>query len=343
MKTIKVFSGFISPSWGLIVFFSLSVTGCYTVLKNSSDYYTEFDTSGGKKEITQDTVIIQNEYGSEDYAETEYSDTSNYSEDLTEETSGDRTVIINRYYNDPWGWNYYNPNYPYSGWSLGIGWGIYYYDPYWYNPYWHSGYYWGYYPAYHYYPWYHHNHHWTGDWNGYSHYNRRDYGMRRYQLNPVSPGGSGVFMGGGSRMTTTGAVEVSGGQGRTYRDPDESRAGTREEGSRIEKSGKGNQRKFRSNDKIKSGSTKTKVKSGGSEGRKFRDNDNQRKDKDNSSRGTRTERNSNSGSGSQGRDANSGSSSRGGRDFNSGSSGGNNGGSRGGSGGSRDYNRPARK
>lgn len=347
MKTNNFLSGF-KPgwTWGLFMLLSLSLSGCYTVLKNSSDYYSEFDTSDKKKEVIQDTLIVQTEYESESG---EYADTTEFEDAQAEEASGSKTVIINHYYDDPWGWNYYNPYYPNYGWRVSIGWGAYYYDPYYYNPYWHSGYYWGWYhPPVYYDPWYyHHNWYGGGSGGGYSHYQRRDYGMRRYQLNPVTPGGSGVFTSGGSRSTTTGAVSTTGGgQGRTYRDNGTTGTVSRDEGSRVEKSGKGSQRKYRSGDKIKPGPTGTKEKSGRNEGRKFKDNDNQKRDNDNSSRSTRTERNSGSGSGSQTRDSNSGG---GGRDYNSGSSGqsgrsgGNDGGSRGSSGGGRDYNRPTRK
>ncbi len=266
MKTKKILSGVVPGWFGVVAVFlaGFLLSGCYTVLKNSSEYYSEFDTSNKKREIKRDTLIVQNEWETEEYADSvEYPE-----EEYVEETAGGKTVIINRYYNDPWfSWNNYNPYYyPHYGWRVTIGWGAWpaYYDPYWYNPYWHSGYYWGWccYPGY-YDPWYPPR--WSGGGNwGYSHYQRRDYGMRRYQLNPVTSGGLGAFKGGGSRATATGAVQTTGSAsgGRTYRDPNTTATGAREGSETGETTRSDNQRKSRSNEKIKSGRGGTKVKSG---------------------------------------------------------------------------------
>lgn len=333
MKTFNYLSALLFHGIGLTVLVLL--TGCYTVLQQSSEYYSDFDTQS-KNRITRDTLIVQNEWESESTSSAE-SDT-----EFTEESStGNKTVIINRFYNDPWyfgvSWGNLYPYYhPYWGWRVSIGWGNWpvYYDPYWYYPYWRPGYYWGWccYPVDPWYPPYW----WSGGRWTYSHYERRNYGMRRYQFNPVTPGGSGVFVGGRS-TTTAGAVQVNEGSSRrVYRDGSTVVNEPKDETTTVT-ARSGNQRKYKSGEATKNGGTKTAT--GSKERRQYKDNDPNNKQ---TPRETRTDRNNPSG-GNSSREVRNDNPGRSGREYNSGSSGrSDNGGNNSGNSG-RSNDRPVRR
>jgi hypothetical protein len=142
----------------LPVVLAISLTGCYTVLRESGEYYTEFR---------------DNDYEVSDSVETE-----NAQETVYEEP--DQTVIIQRYYNSPW----CPPYYPYSGWWVSVGYApgyVHVVDPLWH---------WSYY--------YYGNYYWYGCWypsiyTGPDYYyprphypvygGRRDYGLRTPVVN----------------------------------------------------------------------------------------------------------------------------------------------------------------
>lgn len=113
----------------LILLVALSINGCYTVLKSSGNYYSEFSSNNSEESGSVET-------------------------DTTEENAPEpepKDIIINNYYADdywaspwyvsPWG-HYRYGYYPYGwSWSVGYGW----YDP-WYDPYYnYNG--WCYYPT----------------------------------------------------------------------------------------------------------------------------------------------------------------------------------------------------
>ena len=153
-----------------VLFFS----SCYTVLKQSGEYYSEFgqnslDTSDSAIEgISPKDSIIDGE-------ETAY-----------DEAENPETVIINRYYYDsPW-WTGYGYGYPGRYWAVSVGYT--WYPSYWYQPY--DYYYWGgcYYPSYPgYYPYYPDP--WYVPGHSYSSNSfRRNYGLRHDALNTSALG-----------------------------------------------------------------------------------------------------------------------------------------------------------
>jgi hypothetical protein len=152
----------------IIVPFLLS--GCYTVLKQSSDYYSEFD----QRPVARDTSY-QNDKIESDSAEIVKADVKNSEED-------NETVVNNYYeggyypYRDWWG------GYGYYPYGLGFGFG---YD-YWY---------WGgcYYPTLygHYRPYYPYAH-------GYGGFPRRTFGGRYYVTQPAFVGARYASVGGRS-------------------------------------------------------------------------------------------------------------------------------------------------
>lgn len=100
----------------LPVVLSISLTGCYTVLRESSEYYSEF---------SDDDVS--------DSVETEDTD------DTIRYDDPDQTVIIQRYYSSPW----CPPYYPYSGWWVSVGYVpgyVHVVDPLWHWSYYYYGY-----------------------------------------------------------------------------------------------------------------------------------------------------------------------------------------------------------
>lgn len=159
----------------LVIFSVFLFSSCYTVLKQSGEYYSEFgqdspDTSNvAKEDIFPEDSITEGEETAYDQAESS------------------ETVIISRYYYDsPW-WSGYGYGYPGRYWAVSVGYT--WYPTYWYQPY--DYYYWGgcYYPSYpgNYYPYY------PDPWyvpdpvyssNSY----RRNYGLRHDALNVSASG-----------------------------------------------------------------------------------------------------------------------------------------------------------
>ena len=111
----------------LVVMLPFLLSSCYTVLKQSSDYYSEFD----QKSISKDSAA---QIAGDDMAQAK--DDSTIKKD--EETDNE-TTIVNNYYGSAWG------GYPYSRWSLSLGYGYYPYYTGWYD--------WGYYPSWDYWYW----------------------------------------------------------------------------------------------------------------------------------------------------------------------------------------------
>jgi hypothetical protein len=149
-------------------------SSCYTVLKQSGEYYSEFgQNSSDKSEVTGEDLSQP-----DSLAVVEDS-----SADLAENPE---TVIIDRYYYDsPW-WSGYGYGYPGRYWGVSIGYS--WYPTYGYTPY--DYYYWGgcYYPAYPgYYPYYPDP--WYNPGTYYPSYtSRRNYGMRHDVLNSSGSG-----------------------------------------------------------------------------------------------------------------------------------------------------------
>ena len=97
----------------LIIAVPFFLSGCYTVLKQSSEYYSEFD----QKSIAKDTVtqnVADETMQPQDDAADQYS--------KKDEEADDQATIVNNYYGSAWG----GYRYPYSRWSLAFGYG---YDP----------------------------------------------------------------------------------------------------------------------------------------------------------------------------------------------------------------------
>ncbi len=169
----------------------LLLSGCYTVLKQSGGYYSEFDQNSAAKDTAlqisdDDSALAGNE-----------SEPADNNDPGNGEENDDQT-IVNNYYGSAWN-GYYHP---YGRWSLSIGYGNYPYLGGWYDwgyPSW-DYYYWGgcYYPTIYtgyyrpYYPYYH-----TNLSPVYS-YSRRNYGGRHY-VNQVG-------LAGGTRASTAGRV-----------------------------------------------------------------------------------------------------------------------------------------
>lgn len=170
---------------GILLCMALPIllSSCYTVLKQSGGYYSEFDQNfAGQDTALQkgddDSALVRNEAEPPDNGDEEYDD-----------------QIINNYYGSAWG-GYYHP---YSRWSLSIGYGYPYYGG-WYDLGYGSWdyYYWGgcYYPTVYsgyyrpYYPYY-------NNISPYS-YSRRNYGGRHYATQ--------IGLVGGSRASTAGRV-----------------------------------------------------------------------------------------------------------------------------------------
>lgn len=157
-----------------VIFLVFAISSCYTVLKQSGEYYSEFDQS------SSDTSAASTEEISPTDSITEGEQTD------ADETENSETVIINRYYYDsPW-WSGYGYGYPGRYWTVSVGYT--WYPTYWYQPY--DYYYWGgcYYPSYPgYYPYY------PDPWyvpspiystNSY----RRNYGLRHDAMNISTSG-----------------------------------------------------------------------------------------------------------------------------------------------------------
>lgn len=157
-----------------MLFSVFAFSSCYTVLKQSGEYYSEFGQG------FRDTSVVAMEEVSptDSVAEEEGTDSG--------QAENSETVIINRYYYDsPW-WSGYGYGYPGRYWAVSVGYT--WYPTYWYQPY--DYYYWGgcYYPSYPgYYPYY------PDPWyvpsppyssNSY----RRNYGLRHDALNISSSG-----------------------------------------------------------------------------------------------------------------------------------------------------------
>ena len=173
MKTyIFMRFGLTSLAFLLVTFLFSS---CYTVLKQSGEYYSEFgqETSDKFKETNIDSTSSDSLETDEEIAETDQSDNTG-------------TVVINRYYYDsPWWSAAYGYGYPGPYWAAGIGYtwylGYYPYDYY----YW-GGCYYPSYPGYHYYypdPWYY-----PGSSNP-TYSFRRNYGLRHDALNSTGLNG----------------------------------------------------------------------------------------------------------------------------------------------------------
>ncbi|KAB2880000.1 hypothetical protein F9K33_06725 [bacterium] len=172
MKTITVIKG--GAALIAFIFFTFFLSSCYTVLKQSGEYYSEFDQEPSDKSKETNADIIQSD--SLDAEDDSASDQDEYAE----------TVVINRYYYDsPW-WAGYRYGYPGSYWSVSLGYTWYpagYYYPY-------DYYYWGgcYYPSYPgYYPYY--SDPWYSPGTSYTAYSsRRNYGLRHDALNTTGSG-----------------------------------------------------------------------------------------------------------------------------------------------------------
>lgn len=147
-------------------------SGCYTVLKSSGEYYSEFEESSSKR--SQET------YNNND----SMTDTSETEQTVTDSDDQTGTVIINRYYYDsPW-WAGYGYAYPGRYWAVSIGYTWY---PYGYYPY--DYYYWGgcYYPVYPgYYPYFPDPWYYPGT-PGSVYTSRRNYGLRHEAVNAFNP------------------------------------------------------------------------------------------------------------------------------------------------------------
>ncbi|MBL7996556.1 hypothetical protein JNM05_14410 [bacterium] len=172
MKTISVIKG--AFAFIAFIFFTFFLSSCYTVLKQSGEYYSEFGQELPDKSNDTNVDIIQKDsLGAEDESA---GDTDEYAE----------TVVINRYYYDsPW-WAGYRYGYPGNYWSVSVGYTWYpagYYYPY-------DYYYWGgcYYPSYPgYYPYYADPWYYPGtSYTSYS--SRRNYGLRHEALNTTGSG-----------------------------------------------------------------------------------------------------------------------------------------------------------
>lgn len=164
---------------GFIWILSIYVfSGCYTVLKQSGEYYSEFGSDSSEK-----TAATTDQFIPADTLAEETDSTSAPEE-------GSETVVINRYYYDysPW-WSGFGYGYPGRYWAVSVGYS--WYPVYGFYPY--DYYYWGgcYYPAYPggyypYYPdpWYYHP---GPSYPNYS--SRRNYGLRHDVLNTSRAGG----------------------------------------------------------------------------------------------------------------------------------------------------------
>ncbi|MBX7152355.1 hypothetical protein K1X84_11985 [bacterium] len=216
-------------------FWMFSLSGCYTVLKQSQEYYGEFGDQAAQSnsEAIDDSMVV-----------TEYDEQVVAPDDA-------QTVVINRYYASPW----WRP-WPYaSGWSLAVGYSWYPSYTYWYDPYW-DYYYWGgcYYPT-HYGGWYHH--YYPQPWydGGSPYYSNRSYGQRRYNTftnsqNPLLPG-----------ISTISAGSAYG--GRSYKTSSASNVSDVKSGSKDKNVSKGTQRKYKSGSKTAAKpATEKKAKSG---------------------------------------------------------------------------------
>lgn len=157
-----------------LIFIAFTFSGCYTVLKQSGEYYSEFGQDTSNKPQETNTDLPQ-------------SDSIVTEEEGEAVDSGENTgnVIINRYYYDsPW-WAGYGYGYPGHYWSVSLGYTWY---PLGYYPY---DYYYGggcYYPSYPgYYPYYPDP--WYNPGTSYPSYSsRRNYGMRHDAFNSPRSG-----------------------------------------------------------------------------------------------------------------------------------------------------------
>ncbi|MBL7960101.1 hypothetical protein JNL27_07665 [bacterium] len=171
MKTITVIKG--GATFIAFIFFTFFLSSCYTVLKQSGEYYSEFGQGPPDKPKETNADIIQSDSLS---AEDESAaDQDEYAE----------TIVINRYYYDsPW-WAGYRYGYPGNYWGVSLGYTWY---PAGYYPY--DYYYWGgcYYPSYPgYYPYY--SDPWYSPGTSYTAYSsRRNYGLRHDALNTTGLG-----------------------------------------------------------------------------------------------------------------------------------------------------------
>jgi len=184
----------------LLSVFGFAMAGCYTVVKESKTYYSEFST----EKQTEQSAPVEDTTATEESGVADQKESGDYDSDH---------VIVHNYYNyDPWYSPWYGPTWYHPGWTIGISytWGYPDCDP-WYGCYPSSYYYWGgcNYPVVYgggYYPYY------PVPWWG--HTNRtssaRNYGMRRYATNQVNPAFPGIYSG---TNVTAGAI----GGGRAYK------------------------------------------------------------------------------------------------------------------------------
>lgn len=149
----------------LLVILTLVWSGCYTVLKQSGEYYSEFSPNSTERTEPDQTDSLAAE------------------EDTASVSTESESVIINQhYYNySPW-WGGYGYGYPGRYWSVALGYT--WYPVYGCYPY--DYYYWGgcYYPAYPgYYPYYPDPWYYTPSPHYPSYSSRRNYGLRHEVLN----------------------------------------------------------------------------------------------------------------------------------------------------------------
>jgi hypothetical protein len=233
--------------YGLMIAVPFLLSGCYTVLKQSSEYYSEFDQKSVPRDTTSRNVADEM---------TALKDNAADHDSIKDEEADDQTTVVNNYYGSAWG------GYPYSRWGMSFGYG--------YSPYYSGWYDWGYYPSSDY--WY-----WGGCYypTGFGGYYRPYYPY--YNFTPVSPYAHRNY-GGRHYATQAGGIGLighsyggnlvhnnSGGTQRTYK------TGTASTSTRTDKAAatKG-RRHYRSGDHA-SGPTK-KVRSGSSGGRTYGNN-----------------------------------------------------------------------
>lgn len=230
-------------------FAGFAVSGCYTVLKQSNEYYQEFDDGSG-------------EYA----ADAEEAEEDSVMEEGTDEDQP-QTTIYNRYYYGYHPWSYPGFGYYYSPyrWTVAFGWT--YWPPYYYGYYdpWWDYYYWGncVYPRY----W------WHGGWPGHGGltYNvQRNYGVRQYRtrsFNPVPVGGS---ISSGSSLSS-GSTKAGQTSRRTYKNAEGKKSVRSKGGKAVRGDGKGSstRRKVRDGEGVKN-EPRTRSKDGqsGSQGRR---------------------------------------------------------------------------
>ncbi len=97
----------------LALLMGVLLTGCYTALRESSEYYADF----------RGTDVVE---------ESDQADSASYdeSDDSTIDDQAGQAIVIERYYSSPW----CPPYYPYSGWWVSVGYApgyVHFYDPYW--------------------------------------------------------------------------------------------------------------------------------------------------------------------------------------------------------------------